>query len=424
MTRDVPSNRKRAIPTLAVIGGGASGLAAAFTAADAVRKTGKRARILVYDANEEPAKKILVTGNGRCNLSNETVRPDCYPLANPQLLRAVFRSFSNRDLLSFLHKNGFLTKTDAAGRVYPRSNQASAVREFLLYLCAGVGVEIVSSCRITSLQKANGRFILNGKESADCLILACGSCAAPRNGGLDSLFLAKALGVRVVPFVPALTSLQVSGFSKNQLKGLRAEGKITVRTGDSILMQDRGEIQYTDSGLSGIPAMQVSLAAGRALHDGLSVVAEIDSFPELTEEAVAAMLASAVCDKGNMPVQTMLDGWFPKRLSAYFMKRCGIGANDILASLPKRIQNDLCGAIKHLCFQVSAVGAFSDAQAAVGGVPAAELDYDTLALKKCRGCFVCGEMVDVVGVCGGYNLQWAWSSGFVAGKSAARELLL
>ncbi len=415
------SRTRKESGTLAVIGGGPSGLFAAITAAAEAKKTGDRPVIRVYDKNEKPARKILVSGNGRCNLSNVSVSAGHYPGVEARWFDTVYGQLSNEALSAFFRENGLLLKTDAAGRVYPMSGQASAVQDLLLFLCAAAGVVIVPGTEIVSVERKGGGYLLNGSIAADRVIFACGSAAAPRNGGKDSLRLINALGVETTPFLPALAPIKIRQFSKNQLKGVRAEGEISVWVSGECIAKDRGELQYTEYGLSGIPAMQVSGEAAKAAAAGAVPEIRVDSLPGTDEQALLRHFDKGAVSVPEMPVLTFLSGMFPRRLAGFFIRQGGISPETAVGALPASWKRRIIQSVKRCSYPFESVCGFAEAQVASGGVPAAALDPCTLELTGAPGCFVCGEMADVVGECGGYNLQWAWSSGFVAGKHAARR---
>ena len=408
--------------TLAVVGGGPAGLFAAVTAAARAKSAGRRLIVRVYDKNAQPARKILVSGNGRCNLSNSVISARNYPGCNADFFTSVYSQFPNEALVAFFQTHGLPVHTDAAGRIYPRSLQAGAVYDLLLYLCAAAGVELVADTEIVSVEKRRSGFLLNGSIFADRLIFACGSAAAPRNGGKESLFLIEQLGVKPKPFLPALVPIKIAGFSKNQLKGVRAEGEIAVLYDGKPIASDLGELQYTDYGLSGIPAMQVSGAAARLASKGKRPEICVDSLPEVSERSFCNMIGEGAKNVPDMTAAVFFSGIFPKRLALFFLRQSGVPAESSMRALTSAQKDKLAAAVKRQRYAFDSVCGFADAQAASGGVPASALDFRSLELKNVPGCYVCGEMADVVGMCGGYNLQWAWSSGYVAGLHAAEDL--
>ena len=406
---------------IAVIGGGASGLFAAAAAAGEAGKTGVAVNVTVYEGNPRVGKKLLVTGNGRCNLTNERMEASYYR-GGTQLWEAVYDRFDRAATLAFFENAGLLTRADFAGRVYPMSNQASSVLDALRNVCAERGVKEVTSCKITSLQRRGEGYLLNGECYADRVIVACGGKAAPVHGSDGSGYgLLKGFGVTVTPLFPALTPLNIKDFTK-ALKGIRAAGAVTLKSAGRTLAEAAGEIQYTDYGLSGIPAMQVSRYAAQRLAEGGEVLALVDSAPEIPAEELNARLLTIRKNHPAMTAETLLAGFLPKRLGTVLIGSCSLSPVKEIGALHENALAKIAGAVKRTKYTVASVRGFADAQVTAGGVAAEEIDETTMELRKAKGLYVCGEIVDVDGDCGGYNLQWAFSSGAAAGQSAVRSL--
>lgn len=406
---------------LAVIGGGASGLFAAAVAAGEAKKAGIPVNVTVYEGNPRVGKKILVTGNGRCNLTNTRLDASCYRGATA-LFEAVYARFDRESTLAFFEEAGLFTRADFAGRVYPMSNQASSVLDALRGVCAERGVKETTSCKIFSLQKQGEGYLLNGEYYADRAIVACGGKAAPVHGSDGGGYaLLRPFGVQLTPLFPALTPITIENFTKS-LKGIRAAGKITLKCAGKVVAEAAGEIQYTDYGLSGIPAMQVSRFAAERLAAGDVVTAFVDSAPDLSVEELTDRLLTLKQAHPAMTAENLLAGFLPKRLGTVLIAACSLSPAKEIGGLHDNAVMKIVSAIKRTKYTVSAVRGFADAQVTAGGVAAEELEAATMELKKAKGLYVCGEIADVDGDCGGYNLQWAFSSGAVAGQSAVRSL--
>ena len=406
---------------IAVIGGGASGLFAAAVAAGEAQAQKLSVRVTIYEANPRVGKKILVTGNGRCNITNQHMDVSCYRGAT-ELLESVYRQFDREATLAFFEDAGLFTRADFAGRVYPMSNQASSVLDALRGVCAERGVKEVTSCKITSLQKRGEGYILNGEHYADRVIVASGGKAAPVHGSDGSGYaLLKPFDVTITPLYPALTPLTIENFTKS-LKGIRAAGKITLKSTGKVIAEAAGEIQYTDYGLSGIPAMQVSRFAAQRLAEGGEVLAFVDSAPDIPAEELTDRILSLQQVHPAMTAENLLAGLLPKRLGTVLIASCSLSPVKEIGALHENAVAKIVSAIKRTKYKVSAVRGFAEAQVTAGGVAETEIDAATMELKKAKGLYVCGEIADVDGDCGGYNLQWAFSGGAVAGKSAVRSL--
>lgn len=406
---------------LAVIGAGASGLMAAVTAAAEAEKIGKNVSVALYEANPRVGKKLLVTGNGRCNFTNDFVSGEHF-YGERALAAEIYKRFDNEQVKKFFLRLGLVSKSDFAGRVYPLSAQASSVLDALRFEVMKYGIKEVCDTKITSIEKNGNTFLLNGKFRADRCIIATGGKAAPVQGSDGSgLELLKKAGIKITPVVPALTALCCADFTK-ALKGIRAQGKITIKASGRILAEDTGEIQYTDYGLSGIPSMQVSRFVSEALLQNKSeVFAIVDSCPALSSEELADFISSVKKNNPFLPSEMLLAGIMPKRLGISLLFDCSVNPSMEIGKIYPAATEKIVRTVKGKKYKIQSVRGFSDAQVSAGGIAGEEIDYSTLELKKLRGAYVCGEIVNVDGACGGYNLQWAWSSGVTAGKSAVRE---
>ena len=407
---------------IAVIGAGASGLFAAIAAAREAEKLRKKITVSVFEANSRVGKKILVTGNGRCNFTNENICPANFH-GEEELAFRVYSDFDNIKTLGFFKSIALFPKSDFAGRVYPMSNQATAVLDALRCELSRLGIREITDTKITSLEKQGSGFILNGNIKAKCCILATGGKAAAVQGSDGSGFLLlQKSGVSTTPLYPALVPLVCEGFPKS-LKGIRAQGRIAIRHQGKILCEDTGEIQYTEYGLSGIPSMQVSRFVSHALAEKKGdVIAVVDSCPSLTKEELYGVFSGIIENNPTMSCELLLAGLLPKRLGATLLSDCSVNPSMEAGKLHFAVIEKIIGAVKNKKYKVSAVKGFNDAQVTTGGIPASEINGNTLELKKIKGLFVAGEIIDVDGDCGGYNLQWAWSSGYKAGCNAVREI--
>ncbi len=407
---------------LAIIGGGASGLVAAISAAREAQKLRKKVKIIILEGNSRVGKKILVTGNGRCNFTNENITSENFH-GEPLLAQKVYSSFDNKETSEFFRSLGLFPKSDFAGRVYPMSSQATAVLDVLRFEVQRLGIEEITDTKITAIEKSGNGFVLNGNIAAKKCIIATGGKAAPVHGSDGSGFsLLKSFGVECTALYPALTALVCENFTK-ALKGIRAQGRISIRCAGKLLAQDTGEIQYTDYGLSGIPSMQVSRFAAKALGEKNSdVFAVVDSCPSFTETELKEILLGMIKNNPSMTGELLLAGLLPKRLGVTLLGDCSISPAKEIGKIFPGAADKIVSAVKGKKYRICSVKGFNDAQVTAGGIPAYEIDSDTLELKKVQGIYVSGEIIDVDGDCGGYNLQWAWSSGYKAGKNAVREI--
>jgi predicted Rossmann fold flavoprotein len=392
---------------LLILGGGASGLAAAIEAA----RLG--AAVTVLEKLDRVGKKILATGNGRCNFLNLNASPADYN--DPPFVGRVFAQFDVQSDLRFFRSMGLLSTADAEGRVYPRSNAASSVLDVLRFACARLGVRIVCGETATSIRRENELFIA-GAYRARAVIVACGGKASPAHGTDGSGYrLLESFGHTCTPVHPALVQLRTDPDFVRGLKGLRASVALTLRTPDGEY-KSAGEALFTDYGLSGIAAMDLA----RYAEDGGTLF--LDFLPDMDEAQTLSFLREAKERGGGSPLEQLLLGAVHSRIGQAVMREalrrklsapCETLTDDELRALAK--------ALKAFPLTVRGTKGFADAQVTAGGIETSEF-ADTLESRRVPGLFACGEILNVDGKCGGYNLTFAWSSGRLAGRSAAQYL--
>ncbi|CDD66804.1 predicted flavoproteins [Firmicutes bacterium CAG:882] len=448
---------------VAVIGAGASGMMAAIQAA----KSGRSVAVLEILAR--PGKKILVTGNGKCNLTNYKLDGSCYHTdsGSTEDIMGVIERFDSKAVTEFFREEGMLVR-DRDGYVYPYSEQAASVLDCLRQCLVRYGVELICGCEIASVKKSGNEFIVSGmirdveaenrradakkdgskkkakdKASAndvaamrkfscisDKLIVATGSAAGGVcNQGMErkgveaaepncelGYNIARGFGHHIVKLLPALVSLVCSeGFFK-EISGVRAKGSVRLIIDGECAASDRGELQLTDNGISGIPVFQVSRYAVAALDSGKKrVQAELDFMLEYGEKELSEYIDKLKSDMKRIhggssydneaALTETLTGLVNRKLMGLFIRLSG-GRTAELVKL-----------LKHFTVEVVDFKGTQSAQVCSGGVRLDEIDIANMESKLCHGLYFCGEVLDVDGCCGGYNLQWAWSSGYAAGQS-------
>lgn len=431
---------------IGIIGGGASGLMAAIAAARAGEQ------VTVLEKRDRVGKKILVTGNGRCNLSNRDfdVERDYRSSADTAQLSGYFAQFGVEETLSFFARAG-LSVTDRGGYLYPRSLQASSVLALLRGELERLGVEEICSCTVLGIQK-KGRFCVStdrGAFSFDRLILACGSSAgvSPKEG-LGGFSWAKELGLSVQEPLPALTGLRCRESLFKSLAGVRCAGKVTLNvyagrtepekdgqagthfgqgkrraeeTAPEASWQETGELQLTDYGISGIPVFQCSRHAAVALSKHKRVEAVLDFVPEYEEADWREFCVRQYHNCLGKSVLTLGCGILHRKIVQVLLERCGLKQNDVAGAETRKRIFSMFTLMRAFRVQVVSVNPMESAQVCAGGVSLSEVD-ERLEARRIPGLFLCGEMLDVDGRCGGYNLQWAWSSGYIAGCAAAKGM--
>lgn len=403
-----------------VIGGGASGLMAAVTAAR------QGAKVTLIEKNKQPGKKLLATGNGRCNFTNRRQELSCYHSGEPERVREVLRAFPAEAAVAFFEELGILVK-DRNGYLYPNSGQASSMVEVLKLEVQRLSrlIKEAYHTEVLAVEKQKGLFKAHTEGwtyEGDALILACGSEAGPKTGSTgDGYRFAKSLGHQVIRPLPALTGLYVSESDRGTLAGVRTEAKVTLLVDGQVCAEEEGEVQFASYGLSGIPVFQVSRHVSRAREEGRDCEAVLDVCPEYSAEELEEILLKRGAVTGERRGTDVLLGMFPEKLSQVLLTRAGISLKKPRREWKKEECRKLAEQIKQLSFHVFGCRGYEQAQVCTGGVPLSELKGISMESAIVPGLYFAGELLDVDGACGGYNLQWAWSSGYLAGIHASEE---
>ena len=408
-----------------ILGGGAAGLAAALAAA----QTDPTARVTVLERSPRPGKKLLATGNGRCNLDNEGITPESYSSADHAALDALLRTVNAADPLGWFRALGLYTRTDETGRVYPYSNQAADVLALLEHHLARCSVEVRTGCTVQTLSQSRGGYVVlfsnadGADESlrADAVVCAMGGSAGPQFGtdGFGTRFAAQC-GGKLEPLYPCLTALQTAKPNRS-LAGIRAKAAATLLDLDRhcTVAVENGEVQFTDYGLSGICIMQLSghLAPGRGPK---RPAVELDLFPMLDETALTALFAARV---PLLPGKAPADFWtglLNPKLGRALWAAAKLPEKPV-DTLPDAAWQVLANAAKHWLFEGLTPCGWKQAQTTGGGLSLTELE-PSFQFKGCPGLYFVGETLDCAGMCGGFNLHWAFGSGITAGRDAVRTL--
>lgn len=432
---------------LIIVGGGAAGMAAGIMAARAGLS------VTILEKNKQFGKKIGVTGNGKCNLTNAKQAPEFYRSREPELAWKVIEGFPFTETLSFFEGLG-LVPLDRKGYFYPASEAAADVRKVLFDELCALGVKCKTNLSVTGIEKSPEGFLVHTDGyayEARQVLVTTGGMAAPAQGTEgDGYAMAERFGHKVIKPLPALTALLVGDEQKKpqknaahasayvtnaaaadvasvskelltSLAGVRAEGAIRIFTGDGeFLAEDAGELQFTTYGISGIPAMQVSRFAAEALADGKQVRAVLDLFPDGTEEEWRERLRERAERLSRKCMRDWFTGWVPEKISALLLKSAGIAGD----AKPCDVTEDQWGKLLHfmkgMSVPVQGVRSFDAAQTTAGGVKLSECT-EYLESRFAPGLYFAGEVLDVDGACGGYNLQWAWSSAARAVRGIVRK---
>ncbi len=406
---------------VAVIGGGASGLACAIQIMRTV-KNKEDVKVTILERLPRVGKKILVTGNGRCNLTNVNASVNNYR-GDAEFTRFALDKFSPQNNIEFFNSLGLYTRTEDEGRVYPLSNQASSVLDALRFECDRLGVETVCDYRAVHLKTVDTgvrtKLVVNNRDRFDYVVVACGGMAAKVHGtDGDAYDLLKMFGHKIISPAPALVSLNCDNFTK-ALKGVRSICKMDLIIDGEKALENYGEVQFTDYGLSGIPIMQLSRFVSVSPSNDIYI--SLDTVPDFSAEEIKEYLYSRrEIDTGLC--ENMLGGIMNKQLCIVFMKECGIAPNGRVNELSNNDIEKLANIIKCWKIRIKNSRSFDYAQVTAGGADCSEFCAETMESNFVKNVFCCGEALNIDGDCGGYNLQWAWASGRLAGETVGERI--
>lgn len=405
--------------TVVVTGGGASGMMAAIAAGR------QGADVIILEKNPRLGKKIPVTGNGRCNLTNINISSACYHGGEPHFVEGVLSQFDVNKTIGFFEKLGVAHKVEDGGKVFPMSDQASSVLDVLRYEVERTGIRVVCEARVVGIRKRKGRFEVELADGSvlegDRVVLAAGGKAMPATGSNGEGFqLAARLGHTIKTIFPALVPLKLEGDFFKSIAGVKIVGTAEILDRGEPVASDRGDILFTNYGISGPPILQISRKAGELLQDGREAFLRVTTIDTMSRESLNGLLAKRFHNGAGKTVGFSLVGMINKRLIPVLLKEAGIRNLHIpVESLTAAEREKIANILLDWRFRITGTTSWPNAQVTAGGVDTREINGHTLESKIVSGLYFAGEIVDIDGACGGYNLQWAWSSGYVAGRSAA-----
>ena len=403
-----------------IIGGGASGMMAALSAGR------QGAAVTILERNPRIGKKILATGNGRCNFTNINTDTTCFHGGNPQFAAGALSRFGVEDTIAFFEKIGIAPKVEDFGKVFPRSDQASSILDVLMYELKEMGVNIICEAFVKKIFKKNGKFEIETEDGSffhgDSVVIATGGKAMPSSGSDGAGFaLAQNLGHRITDLFPGLVQLKLEGGFFKQIQGVKFVGTAAILKNGESVAQDRGDILFGDYGVSGPPILQISRKAGELLQEKQEAILKLTIMDLISQNDLEKLMAARFKNSLNKTVEFSLVGLVNKRLIPVLLKEAGI--KDLKCPVVNLTNADCEKIIKILTdwrFKIRGTKSWPSAQVTVGGVNTEEINPDSMESKIVKALFFAGEIIDIDGQCGGFNLQWAWSSGFVAGQNAAR----
>lgn len=401
-----------------VVGGGASGMVAAIMAARAGTS------VTILEHMESLGKKILATGNGKCNYTNEEQGVDKYYGKDPAFVLPVLKQFGFAETIVFFRELGIYPK-ERNGCYYPQSGQAASVREVLRMELIRLKVNVVCNCGIRKIKRDEHGFIFDTKTDtyyAKKCILATGGKTLKASGsdGSGFLYLGE-FGHHVIDIVPGLVGLKGKQAFFSEIAGIRAEILLDLYIENEKIKQETGELQLTSYGISGIPVFQISRLAAKALLEQKKVHVILDFAPFIGEKDFGVYLCEYFKKQKGKNIQQALIGLFAEKIIPIFLQLAGISAFSTASDCPKEDVLRLAEVIRNFRVDITDWNKFDSAQVTAGGVDTDEIYPKTMESRKVPGLYFAGEMVDIDGICGGYNLQWAWASGAVAGLSASKS---
>lgn len=407
---------------VAIIGAGPAGIFSALTAA----KQG--ASVVLLEKNQILGRKILATGNGRCNLTNKNIAVSRYHGATPEFIQSVLSTFSQFQVMEYFESLGVLLKEEDNGRIFPRTNQASSITEALNFELQKPQINIRTNFLVKGIQPGTVWTISGLHEDqkiclqAKNLILATGGKASFILGSSgDGLFWAEKLGHSIITPHPALAPLETIETWPKEIQGLRFEGTAKTISDGKIILESFGDILFTHFGLSG-PAIMKHARYINELPAKTKIELHLDAIPEETEKTLDKKIEAILNANGAKAVKNALAGVVPAELMLMVLKNLSIDEDKKSSRISKQERTKIVGGLKNIVLVISKTRPFKEAQVTAGGVDSKEINSQTLESKKIPHLFFAGEIIDVDGDSGGFNLQWAWSSGYLAGLSATTKI--
>ena len=401
---------------IAVIGGGASGLMAAITA----KKSGKE--VIILERKDRILKKVLITGNGRCNITNVNANISNYFGKNISSVENILNRFTPQDTMDFFNELGIVCNEENRGKVYPLSGQASSVVDALRFEAEKLGIKIETEFYVRKIEKDGFKFRIYSEDrkkiEAGRVIIAAGGQSYPELGSNGSGFeLAKELGHSVTKLSPSIVQLKTEKYQVKGLQGIKTNVAVTAYGDNKKICTYDGELLFTDYGISGNVVFNISFVM--PLYKNVEF--EIDFMEKFDYNELYEMLKERKRILSHLTMENYFNGMINKKLGQFLSKVSGI---EKLSKPVKDLSDSdirkLCTVLKKYRMKILETTGFKNAQVTAGGVSLDEVNIETLESKIVKGLYFSGEVLDVYGECGGFNLQWAWASGHIAGENAAK----
>ena len=400
---------------VAIIGAGASGLVCAIEAAR------KGNAVTLFEKNSKVGRKILATGNGRCNISNEKINITRYHGESPSFAKEALRRFDTFTCKAYFRSLGLEMREGEEGRLYPMSHQASSVVDLLIHEARSLHVNVLLESEVTKIEKKDAEFILHVNAQThvfDACVIATGSVAMPTLGSSGSGYdFAKSLGHSVIEPYPSLVQFISDEPFLKEASGVKMDAGVELYIDNQKCQSVQGDLLFTTYGLSGSAILEISRKASKAFVDGETVHVVLDLLPSLSREALGSLLQKRLSFAKGKSLSLWLEGIIPKKLALFILQREKLTSLKDASSLGAKEMKKILFALKSLRLHVKATKGFESAEVCAGGVDVRALDAQNLMSHTIKNLYFCGEVLDIDGDCGGFNLHFAWASGFLIGQS-------
>ncbi|MDD3343282.1 MAG: NAD(P)/FAD-dependent oxidoreductase [Sulfurospirillaceae bacterium] len=405
---------------LAIIGAGASGLVAAIEAAK------RGLHVSVFEKNTKLGRKILATGNGRCNITNQTISAEHYHSTQPRFINAALSRFGSAKCVNYFRELGLEVREGEKGRLYPMNHQSSTVVDMLVHACRQLGVQFFTESEVVLLEKNGEKFCLtvnNTTHLFEACLVATGGLAMPTLGSCESGYVfAKKMGHTLINPHPSLVQIVCEEKSIQALSGVKVEGEIGVVIEGEKKKNAVGDLLFTQYGLSGSAVLDVSREISLAISLKRSVYVVLDIMPQFSKEHLENLLQKRLNFAQDKSLVLWLEGIIHKKLAPFIIQQASLPKSILAASMlgMKEIKK-LVYTLKHISLHVNDTKGFGSAEVTAGGVDVREINPESFESKMVKNLYFSGEVLDVDGDCGGYNLHFAWASGFVAGNAIGKR---
>lgn len=405
---------------IGIIGGGASGIFSSIVAKDESDLS-----VAVFESEDRILKKVLKTGNGKCNLTNKNLCLSNFH-GNPLILKSVFSKCPQSLTLNIFKNLGIRVVFDENGKCFPASYQASSIVDGLRFGASKRGVKIYAETEIVKIEKKDEKFLLRADNRYNFLcskvIFSTGGLAGLKKKEENFFRVLKDLNVNIIKPFPTLVQLRlVETDPFKSMEGCKWECGVILNVDGKNTLVENGEILFTNYGISGNAILNISREAVKNLNENKKVKILIDLLPEMTDVEIKDELTFRIKRFGDYDLEFLFNGWINKRIGVIFLKSLGFNMNDKINVLTEKDVEKIINNIHSFTFTVANHNGFLNAQVMAGGVSVDDVDFETLQHKRIKGLYFAGEILDIDGKSGGYNLQWAWSSGYVSAFYAVKS---